>query len=207
MITARRTATIAMATASLVGAGTTGATAAHAAEAPDTTWNLAYDTSATTTIKKSGQSSTTTGFTFSTLHVEKGTLTSDVMLKEFKMPVKVGGLQVAIATIEQEPIGKATGSIDPTTHQITQTQKANLHIKDVSITGKGLINLVGKSCRTSTPVTMTLTGHQGGLFDPIDLTGTYDIPNFANCAGLTSIVNKQVAGPGNTIALKLTPHG
>ncbi len=210
MFTTRRTAKIALVATAVAGTVTMAAPGAQAATSDttnDTIWNLGYDTSATTTIKKSGQSSTTTGFTFSTLHVEKGDLSSDIMLKDFKMPVKLGKLQIAIATISQEPVGKAVGTIDPNTHKIVQTQKVNLHIKDVSATGKGLINLVGKNCRTSSPITMTVTGKQGGLFDPINLSGTFTIPNFTNCGLSTSLVNSQVAGPGNTINMTLTPHG
>ena len=104
MFTTRRTAKIALAATAVAGTVTIGAPGAQAATtatdtSKDTIWNLGYDTSATTTIKKSGQSSTTSGFTFSTLHVEKGDLSSDIMLKDFKMPVKLGKLQIAIATI------------------------------------------------------------------------------------------------------------
>lgn len=212
MFTTRRTAKIAMVATAVAGTVTMAAPGAQAATtatdtSKDTIWNLGYDTSATTMIKKSGQSSTTSGFTFSTLHVEKGDLSSDIMLKDFKMPVKLGALQIAIATISQEPVGKAVGTVDPNTHQITQTQKVNLHIKDISVTGKGLINWVGTECRTSSPITMTVTGKQGGLFDPINLSGTFTIPNFSNCGLITNMVNNQVAGAGNTINMTLTPHG
>lgn len=199
------------ATRVLLGLGTVGTLAAttfatSAAQA-DTVWNLGYDTQASTTIKAMNQTTTTTGFTFSSLHLESGELDSTVTLGDFKAPVKVLGIQVGIATIAQEPVGHATGKVDFNTHTITETQQVNLHIKDISLTGHGLINWVGNSCKTSSPVTMNLSGKMGGLFDPIILSGTYTIPNFANCGLLTDTINKQVSGSGNTISLTLTPHG
>ena len=210
MLTARRTASAAVATATLAGGALTTAGSAHAAAAPaDTTWNLSYDASATTTIKKMNQSSRTTGTATSQYNLQTGSLTTDLRLKEFKAPVKVAGIQLAIATIAQEPVGKATGSVDPVTHQITQTQKAYLHIKDISPLGKGLINLVGKNCRTAAPVNLKVTGQLKGLFDPITLSGSYEIPKFTGCGVggiLDSVVSSQVSGPGNPITLTLKPR-
>ena len=173
----------------------------------DTIWNLGYRASASITVKASGQSASTTGFVFSSYNLNTHALSSSVMLNSFKMPVMLGKMRIAWATVVQEPVGKATGSVNASTHMISQSQKVNLHITDVSMTGHGLINYVGDSCRTSTPVTMNLSGKMGGLFDPITLKGTYTIPNFSNCGIATSMVNKQVAGQGNTISLKLTPQG
>lgn len=215
MSTARRTAATTLAAATLVSGATimaTGADAARAttkAAAQDTVWNLGYDTSATTTIKKMNQSSTTSGFTFSTVHLEQGTLNSDLMLKDFKTPVKVASIPLAYATIATEPVGKVTGTINTTTHKVTQTQKAYLHIKDISATGHGLINLVGANCRTKTPVDIPVSGTMNGGFDTLKLSGTFTIPEFTGCGLggiLNGVVNSQVSGPGNTITLTLTPH-
>ena len=195
------------ATACGIGVAVAAPAQATTSDPSNTIWNLGYDAKATTTIKKSGQSATTNGFVFSTYNLKTSDLSSNVMLGDFKMPVMLGKLRVAWATIEQIPTGKAVGSIDPNTHQVTQTQQVNLHVKDISLTGKGLINLVGPNCTTSSPVTMQLSGKMGGLFDPIQLNGTYSIPKFANCGILTDAVNNQVAGDGNTLALTLTPRG
>lgn len=211
MFSARRTTSVAVAAAALAVATTLTATGAQAAESQpkDTVWNLGYDVAATTNVKKMNRSSSTTGFSFSTVHVEKGTLSSDLMLKDLKTPVKLGGLQIGHATIAVEPVGKATGTIDATTHKVTQTQKAYLHIKDLSPAGHGLINLVGKNCKTSAPVEIPVSGTMKGGFDPITLSGNFTIPSFTGCGTggtLNKLVTKQVSGPGNTITLKLTPR-
>lgn len=180
------------------------ATASADANDPNT-WTLKYTTAATTTVKKMGTPTSTTGTITSKYNLTTTALTSNIALKDFKTPVKMSGMQLGYATIAQEPVGPATGKVDSSTGMITQKQKVYLHIKDISPLGKGLINYVGPNCRTSVPVEMTVTGKMNGLFDPITLTGTYEIPKFSNCGLMTDLVTKQVSGPGNTITLKLTP--
>lgn len=207
IVPARRAAHSALALAVVASFSGIAASSAHAAEpSTDTAWNLGYDTTASTTIKKMNETSTTTGFTFSTVHLEKGTLASDLQLKNFKTPVKLGGLKIAYATIAVEPVGKATGSVNTTTHTVTQDQKAYLHITDLSATGHGLINLAGKNCRTATPVDIPVSGPFNGGFDTLKLSGTYTIPKFTGCGLISDLISKQVSGPGNTINLTLQPH-
>lgn len=185
---------------------TTTASSQKGSAQKDTSWNLGYDTQASTTVKKMNSSASTTGFTFATVHVEKGTLASDLQLKEFKMPVKLGGLKVAYATVAVEPVGKATGKIDTTKHTVTQHQTANLRVKDISLTGHGLINLAGKDCHTQTTTSIDVSGPFKGGFDTLKLSGTYTIPKFTGCGAVSGLVSNQVSGPGNTINLTLTPH-
>lgn len=115
------------------------------------------------------------------------------------------GLIPARATISLTPVTgvgplPVTGNFAATGSRFTF--QANLHLDDLSVFGFSLQGLIGPTCATSAPMTVTATS--GG--DPRSgaaLTGTYAIPAFAGCAGADPVVSGGLSGPGNTINLKL----
>jgi hypothetical protein len=68
------------------------------------------------------------------------------------------------------------------------------------------VNLVGNNCVTATPITAVLHGvqHMGAASK---FLGSFTMPKFKGCGGLTSLLNKDVAGPGNTFAATSAPPG
>lgn len=201
---ARRTciATAALATTAGVALATSpGASAA-------TVWTLNYNAKATTSIAKMGKSVTTTGTDTTYFTLETSTLTSSLSLAPVTTPaISLGSLPLAYATVAVEPTAKATGYVDK--NQVVHiSQKANFHVTKLSGPAK-VANLVGSNCKTETPATLNLTGKMGGLFDPLKLSGTFSIPQLSGCGllgSLNSVVSSKISGPGNTVALTLTPR-
>lgn len=178
------------------------APAANAASTPqaDPTLNATYAVNGTTTIKS----------TNSTMALGPGTLTAalDVTTLAFTsnltLPAATGsftelGFVPVTATTEFIQDGPITGK--DVNGGITAT--ANIIIKLTKVTVAGLPVPVGNSCQTS-PAQIDLasgTGFNVLLGGPV--SGTFTIPNFANCGFSTAILNAVIPGAGNTIDLTL----
>ena len=67
------------------------------------------------------------------------------------------------------------------------------------------VNLVGNSCTTATPVSVTMTGI-ASLTKASKFSGTFTIPNFKNCGLATAALNQLIPGPGNTFTANATPQ-
>ena len=67
-------------------------------------------------------------------------------------------------------------------------------------------NLVGSHCRTSTPISVTMSGTvdfvHGGTF-----SGDFSIPKFRDCRAMTAAINAIIPGDGNTFAGHVLPAG
>lgn len=85
----------------------------------------------------------------------------------------------------------------------TGTATWPVHISDVTVGGAPYD--VGPACGTAQPVTTEITSADFTLSTGGHLTSTYPIGAFANCGPGTALVNAAVPGPGNTLALTLTP--
>lgn len=197
----------------LIGASALVATAVAVAPAAHAeVWDLNHKAEVTTTVKKAGKSVTFTGTQASKIDISKQSdnLTADLNLGTATMPVDLPLIPgfitvhgVGTATLRIEPLGPAKGTFN--SGNVDVTQRFNIHVEKVTPFKLGWPNLVGKNCRTSSPVTMRLQGKITGLFDPFTLTGTYDIPTFANCGLLTKTVSNLTSGPGNTTKATFTP--
>jgi hypothetical protein len=67
------------------------------------------------------------------------------------------------------------------------------------------INIVGSSCASATPITMTLRG-SAPLGSRSKLTGRFTMPKFKSCGTATALLNRLLAGPGNTFSATATPN-
>lgn len=113
---------------------------------------------------------------------------------------------IATATMQIEPVGDATGNLNFADQSINATQKFNVHITKLTPPIFSFINLVpSKTCKTSTPATMNLTGKLTSLSDPLTLTSTYTIPSFTGCGLLTPLITQLTSGGGNTVNATFTP--
>ncbi|UIJ34371.1 hypothetical protein [Allobranchiibius sp. GilTou73] len=163
----------------------------------DTVWTLRHNATATTYIKAMNKSVTTTGTQTAQFDLTNRKLTAVLNLAPTSTDIKLAGLPLAKATIAIENVGKATGTIDYQ-NKVSVTQRVNLHITSLNPLGLP-VNLVGNDCKTSTPVTLNLTGKVTGLFDPFSLSGTFSIPKFAGCGLATPAVSALTSGDGNTV--------
>lgn len=129
------------------------------------------------------------------------------------MPLNLGGINLVDvkATITFIPQGKVTGRmIVGNKIRVSATAKDYVKISNVSILGGVPID-VGNDCKTATPVTLRLaTGTKGfNLEKGGTLSGTYTIPNFANCKmfnliPMSPLLSSQLSGPGNKITVHLS---
>ena len=108
----------------------------------------------------------------------------------------------ATTTLTQD--GKATGKSNLKTGAVKVTSKVTLQITKLTVGGIPIP--VGRYCRTSTPISITVKSGRGfSLVGGGDVTGTYTIPQFRGCGLATLLINLTIPGPGNTITLTLGP--
>lgn len=133
-----------------------------------------------------------------------GIVTGELSLPEATAPVKLLGLPLATMTFKTESVGPVTGTIDLKTLMTSLTSTFHIHL--TSLTPLGLpLNLVGDNCRTTTPISVTMTG-TFDLAAGTTLSGEYAIPTFENCGPLTPILNLLVPGDGNTFSATAKPR-
>ena len=98
--------------------------------------------------------------------------------------------------------GPTTGSVNLSTGAVAITSHITLQITSLSVAG--LRVPVGPSCKSATPATVSVASQPGfSIVNGGNLSGTYTIPPFANCALEAPVLNLTIPGPGNTIALTL----
>ena len=68
------------------------------------------------------------------------------------------------------------------------------------------MNLVGNNCKTSSPVSVTMSGI-AKIGQKSTFKSGFFIPNFANCQAMTTLLNQEVPGPGNTFTAVAEPVG
>ncbi|WP_446665597.1 hypothetical protein [Flexivirga sp. B27] len=114
---------------------------------------------------------------------------------------------IATATLQIEPVGPATGNVNLATKDVEATQRFNVHITKLTPPIFSFLNLVpSKTCKTSTPASMHLTGKLTSLSDPLDLSSSYTIPSFSGCGLLTPLITQLTSGSGNTVNASFTPQ-
>ena len=122
--------------------------------------------------------------------------------------IRVVTMQVAILP-DGPAVGQTTFNTDGTA-TLAVTQKLKIQIQRVEPIGIKEINLIPNTCISSKTASLDLKAPIGldedgatDIFGPINLTGTLDIPAFANCGLLTPILNAIASGPGNTVTIAL----
>jgi hypothetical protein len=191
---------------SLLGAATTRAaastsTASTAAE-PAAAVPFDYWVDATTTLKKLNQTVTVPRGTFTgSIDLSTSKLTGSISLPPAKAVVKIAGLPLATATFKITEVKPVVGTVNLSTLVVTATSVFNIQIVRASPVGLPFINLVGNYCKTSKPVSVTMSG----LFTTLTFSGTYTIPPLQNCGAATAALNLAVPGPGNTFTAVATP--
>jgi hypothetical protein len=169
----------------------------------DTTVTFKYPVSGTTHLATpNGDVALGPGHLVTTADLDTGAITANLTLPPATGSFKELGVVPVTATVKLINDGPTTGTIDPNTGAVTTT--SNITMKITKLVVAGLTQPIGKSCETSSPVSVTVNSQPGfNILKGGNLAGTYTIPDFANCGLETLVINLTVPGAGNTITLTL----
>jgi hypothetical protein len=139
----------------------------------------------------------------STLDANTGKITATLTLPEATASYKQDGLVPVTATTQLINDGPTTGTLNFDTGAVSTTSMITLRIVSMSVSGVSVP--VGSSCETTEPTAVSVSGQppKFNILKGGSLTGTYTIPQFANCGLATTVINLTIPGSGNTITLTL----
>ena len=115
----------------------------------------------------------------------------------------LAGVGLATATFKLAETKPVTGVVDLSNLTVTATSTFNVLITSVNPLGLP-INLVGNSCGTSKPVSVTFSG-KFSFGGSSSFSGSYKIPQLSNCGALTAALNLVIPGPGNQFNASFAP--
>ncbi|HEY1737318.1 MAG TPA: hypothetical protein VGI86_01330 [Acidimicrobiia bacterium] len=163
-----------------------------------------YNITASTHIKKLNEDVTIKGGVMkATVDIATGKLTGSLTLPPATVTTTEAGLPVLTATFDMKEAKPVTGKINFSTFKVTATSVFNILITKATA-GPIPVNLVGNKCATATPVSVTMSG-KASFTGPSTFTGSYTIPQFANCSLATPVLNQLIPGPGNSFKAVATP--
>lgn len=140
----------------------------------------------------------------SEVDIVTGELTGSLNLPAASKTIKLFGLPIATTTFAMTQNGPITGHVDFATMTVTVNSSFNFAIKSAALSFLPKVNLVGKSCRGTKPINVSMSG-------PIDLTGEqtfsadYALPKLTGCGLATSLMNLIIPGGGNTFTATFAP--
>ena len=202
--TRRRTRALARTLAGALLSATALVVAAPAASA-DPSVPFTQDVYARTHLARSGMDFTVPpGLFTGSIDLATGAETGTLTLPPATVTINLlGVLPAADASFVMEAAGPINGHVDLATFTVDTTASFNVRLARLTPHGTS-INLVGDSCTTSSPVTVTMHGvvnpATGGTF-----ASTYTIPPFKDCGPLTTAITAFVSGPGNTFVASFAP--
>jgi hypothetical protein len=161
---------------------------------------FAYKIRVSTHIKKLNQTITPPQGTFNgQIDLTQGRLAGSIALPPATFTMKLAGaVSVLTATARIVPTKPVSGTIDLSNFRVKATSTFNLRI--VSAYAAGVpVNLVGDSCTTATPVSVTMSG-TASLGGSSKFAGTFTIPQLKSCGLATTALNQVIPGPGNTFS-------
>ncbi|MFC7613150.1 fibronectin type III domain-containing protein [Actinokineospora soli] len=162
-----------------------------------------FDLTGATFIKSANGTVPLTGGIDADFNLSTGTFEADLALNPTSGNFKLFGFIPATAKIQFAPAGKTTGSIAGGV--LKSTSKVTVKLPQVSLMGFPISQ--SSTCQTKSPATIPLQSK--AAFDPLTggaLTGTYTLPTLQGCGTLNNLISALAAGPGNTIAVALTPR-
>jgi hypothetical protein len=187
--------------------GALGITQASAATAPSTSSSdlpVDYTVNATTTLKKLDKTVTVPPGSFvGDINLSSGKLRGKLTLPPASTTVSLAGIGLVDATFALSPVGDITGKVNFSTLEVTSTAKFNVLVTSVEPLGLP-VNIVGNSCGTSKPVSVTFSGIFS-LSGSSAFSGTYTIPPLRDCELATPALNLLIPGPGNVFSATFAP--
>jgi hypothetical protein len=170
-----------------------------------------FNVDATTHLQKLDQTITVHGGTFSggidfATTGDFAPLTGNFTLPDTTFTYQAAGiLPVLTATARIAPTAPVTGTLQLSTLTVTATAKFNIKIVSAIAAGTTGPNLVGNSCRTSSPISVTMSG-PASFGSASVFTGAFTIPKLIYCGvAQTTALNLVLPGPGNTFTASATP--
>jgi len=180
---------------------TFGLATAPAAGAADVIIPITWNVNASTHLKNLNLDVTVPQGTFTgTVDLTTGAIQGNLNLPPASKTISFLGIPLATATFAMSPTGPISGHVDLTTMTATVTSSFNFQISSATLSILPKLNLVGKTCRGATPITVAMSG-------PVSLTfsSTYTIPQLTGCGLLTPILNLVVPSSGNTFTATFAP--
>jgi len=210
---ARRTLAVGVVTLTTLAPAALLARPASAFPKGDSVLNFNYKVVAVTHIKRSNQTVTPPPGTFKGgIDLDTGKLAGNINLPPATFSQSEAGIPLVTVTAATVQVKPVSGHIDLSTLKTTSTSVFSLRIKSMYAALPQLpfplpvpvVNLVGNSCMTESPISVTMTG-TAHLSGPSKFSGTFSIPNFVNCGAMTAALNQEIPGPGNTFTATVTP--
>ncbi len=189
------------------------AQSASAAPKGDPTFKFSYKVVATTFIKKANETITPPPGTFKgSIDLNTGKLTGNISIPPSTFTQSEAGIGLLTTTAATVPTKPVTGHVDLKTFKISSTSVFNIWLKSMYVPLPKLpvpvpippVNLVGNSCTTVAPIAITMKG-VAHLSGPSTFSSTFTIPDFQNCQAMTTVLNQEIPGPGNTFTATVTP--
>jgi hypothetical protein len=179
--------------------------AAPTAGAANPTFPFDWNIKASTHLQKLDQTvSVPKGSFKGQVDLVTGKLTGSISLPPASTTMQVAGVGLATATFKIAPVKPVTGTVNFATFQAKATSVFDIKVTKVAPALTPSVNLVGNTCKTSTPVKVTMSG-KASLTASSTFKGTYTIPPLASCGLLTTVLNQLVPGPGNTFTAVASP--
>lgn len=206
MGTTRRVVSMGLVLSAASVCGAFGAVVPAARAEASTNLPVHYTVHASTTLAKLHQTVTVPPGTFTgTINLGTGVLKGDLSLPPATTTVGLAGVGLADATFQLAPTRPVRATVDFSTLVVTATASFNVLVTSVEPLGLP-INLVGNSCGTSRPVSVTFSGKLS-FTGASTFSGTYRIPPLDGCGLLTPVLNLLIPGPGNQFTASFAPGG
>jgi len=154
------------------------------------------------------------------IDLSTGQLQGSISLPDTTFTQSEAGIGLVTATAAIVQTKPVTGHVNIGNFKVSATSVFNIHIvtmypatPTLPITLPSLplppitvppINLVGNSCTTASPVSVTMKG-TAHLGSASTFAGSFTMPNFTNCGVMTTVINQEIPGPGNTFSATATP--
>lgn len=133
-----------------------------------------------------------------------GSLSGDITLPPAQVTIGLAGIGLVTANMQIVEASPITGHLDAQNLAISATAVFNIRILSVHPTLTPIVNLVGNSCTTSKPVSVTMHG-TANLTASSTFSGLYTIPRLKTCELATSALNLVIPGPKNSFSATVTP--
>ncbi len=188
-------------------ASTIGTVPLASAATPHSSGNLYpidYKVNATTTLAKLNETvKVPTGSFIGSLNLNNFVLSGKLNLPPASTTFNLAGIGLAKATFKLSETKLVTGKVNLNSLKVTATSSFNVLVTSVEPLGLP-VNLVGNSCGTSKPVSVTFSG-PFSFSGASTFSGKYTIPPLQNCELATPALNLLIPGPNNVFKASFAP--
>lgn len=180
------------------------ATAASSNGGNSNLYPIDYTVKATTTLAKLNETVKVPPGSFKgNLNFNNLVLKGVLSLPPASTTVSLAGIGLATATFKLAETKPVTGKVN--LNSLTVKATASFNVLVTSVTPLGLpLNLVGNSCGTSKPVSVTFSG-KFSFGGASKFSGDYTIPPLQNCQLATTALNLVIPGPNNVFSASFAP--